>query len=177
MALKVARAKKEGGPFRPGTRVIDDTCDRLPVEQVRRLLESPSVLPEHERWTPTRWLMKACYEAVHGKGAALASLVPSLRSAADNENHVVDLYRKLSGDFGSSKDDVHGTGERAHDRANRSYVFSSQLRHWLHENATVLGAVACDDDSGSSELEVRISNAKHGQLLHRLEALGLAAEH
>lgn len=54
---------------------------------------------------------------------------------------------------------------------------AGRLRHWLHENATVLRALTCDDDSGSSELEVRISNAKHGQLLHQLETLGLAAEH
>ena len=54
---------------------------------------------------------------------------------------------------------------------------AGKLRHWLHENATVLGTLACADDSGSSELEVRISNVKHGQLLHRLEALGLSAEH
>ncbi|MGI9475738.1 MAG: GTPase HflX [Hyphomicrobiaceae bacterium] len=54
---------------------------------------------------------------------------------------------------------------------------AGKLRHWLHENATVLGAKLCDDDTGASELEVRISNAKHGQLLHRLEALGLSAAH
>ena len=54
MALKVARAKKESGPFRPGYRVIDDTCDKLAVAHVRQLLESPDVLPENERWTPDR---------------------------------------------------------------------------------------------------------------------------
>ena len=135
MSLNVKRAKREDhrGPFRPGSRVVDDTCDKLSPSLVRRLLESPEVLPETARWTPTRWLMKAAYEAVHGKGAAMASLIPSLRSATDNEAHVVDLYRKLSGDFGSGKDDIHGTGERAHARAEKSYVFSAQLRRWLHE--------------------------------------------
>jgi len=54
---------------------------------------------------------------------------------------------------------------------------AGKLRNWLHENATVLGAVACDDDSGSSVMEVRIANAKHGQLLHKLEAHGLSAVH
>ena len=51
------------------------------------------------------------------------------------------------------------------------------LRHWLHENATVLRAETCQDGSGASELEVRISHAKHGQLVHRLEAAGLSAVH
>ena len=133
MALRVARATKPAGPFHPGSRVIDENTDKLSAALVRKLLESPTVMPEHERWTPTRWLMKASHEAVHGKSAALATIVPSLRSAADNDAHVIDLYRKLSGDFGSSKEEVVGTGARASGRAERSYVFSSQLRHWLHE--------------------------------------------
>ena len=131
--LKVQRASKPSGPWRPGERVIDDGCDRLGADLVRRLLESPAILPENERWTPTRWLMKAVYEAVHGKDCALSKISSALRSQKDNEAHVVDLYRKLSGDFGSSSSEVSGTGERAHGRCNRSYVFSSQLRHWLHE--------------------------------------------
>ena len=134
MALRVRRAgPKPSGPWRPGMRVIDDSCDRLGADLVRRLLESPDVLPEHERWTPTRWLMKAVYEAVHGKGAALSTLMSSLRSESDNKAHVVDLYRKLSADYASSSDEVSGAGGRAHGRCERSYVFSSQLRHWLHE--------------------------------------------
>ena len=112
--LKVQRASKPSGPWRPGERVIDDGCDRLGADLVRRLLESPAILPENERWTPTRWLMKAVYEAVHGKDCALSKISSALRSQKDNEAHVVDLYRKLSGDFGSSSSEVSGTGERAH---------------------------------------------------------------
>ena len=105
MALRVRRAgPKPSGPWRPGMRVIDDSCDRLGADLVRRLLESPDVLPEHERWTPTRWLMKAAYEAVHGKGAALSTLMSSLRSESDNKAHVVDLYRKLLLDRGRRDD-------------------------------------------------------------------------
>lgn len=54
---------------------------------------------------------------------------------------------------------------------------AGKLRHWLHEHATVLTAEQVGDDSGSTELEVRISDAKHGQLMHRLEELGLQAEY
>jgi GTP-binding protein HflX len=54
---------------------------------------------------------------------------------------------------------------------------AGKLRHWLHQNATVLNAVPMNDDSGASELEVRISNSKHGQLLHHLETLQIAATH
>ena len=56
-------------------------------------------------------------------------------------------------------------------------VSAGKLRHWLHENATVLEAHACDDGTGATDVEVRISNVKHGQLLHHLEALGLSAAH
>jgi GTPase len=54
---------------------------------------------------------------------------------------------------------------------------AGKLRHWLHQNATVLNAIPLNDDSGASELEVRISNSKHGQLLHHLEALQISAVH
>lgn len=54
---------------------------------------------------------------------------------------------------------------------------AGRLRHWLHENATVLAAETCDDGSGATDVEVRISNVKHGQLLHQLEVLGLSAAH
>ena len=54
---------------------------------------------------------------------------------------------------------------------------AGKLRHWVYENATVLKAMTADDDSGATNLEVRISTMKHGQLLHRLEAMGLSAAH
>jgi GTP-binding protein HflX len=54
---------------------------------------------------------------------------------------------------------------------------AGKLRHWLHENATVISAATADKDTGSIALEVRISNAKHAQLLHQLEAQGLSAVH
>ena len=132
-ALHHVKAAKPSGPWRPGGNVIDETCDRLGVDLVRRLLESSAVLHEDERWVPTRWLMKAAWEAVHGRESAFAAIVPGVRSGSEYEGYIIDLYRKLSGDFGSAADEVVGTGERAHGRCNRSYVFSSQLRHWLHE--------------------------------------------
>ncbi|MBU2532298.1 MAG: GTPase HflX [Alphaproteobacteria bacterium] len=54
---------------------------------------------------------------------------------------------------------------------------AGKLRHWLHENATVLSATPADSDTGTTHLEIRISNIKHGQLLHHLEQLGLSASH
>lgn len=54
---------------------------------------------------------------------------------------------------------------------------AGRLRHWLHENATVLSVETCEDGSGACHLEVRISHAKHGQLVHHLEAAGLSAVH
>ena len=38
MALGVARATKPAGAFRPGSRVIDENCDKLGAGLVRRLL-------------------------------------------------------------------------------------------------------------------------------------------
>ena len=132
-SLDIRRATKPSGAFKPGSRVIDDTCDRLPADLVRRLLESPNVAFEEERWTPTRWLMKAVYEAVCGKGAAMSKLTQGLRSQQENEQNILDLYRKLSGDFGSSRDHVVTTGRLAMSRTEQSHVFSKNLRKWLHE--------------------------------------------
>ena len=53
------------------------------------------------------------WEAVHGKGAPLGSLWSAFRTASENNSIVLDVYRKLSGDFASSPEEVRVTGERA----------------------------------------------------------------
>ena len=141
----MVRAKKADGSWRPGSRVMDANYDKLGEGLVRRLLESPHPLPEVDaegqlqRWVPTRWVMKAAWEAVHGKQCALAALKPGWAVSAQpgmSQEYVVDLYRKLTADFGSPSEEVCGTGERAHGRCSRSFVFSAQLRQWLHEVPT-----------------------------------------
>ena len=117
----------------PGTRAIDETTEKLEVEMLRQLLESPHPLPEAMRWLPTRWLMKAVHDTVRGERAALKSLSAGLRSASDNDTIVLNIYRKMTGEMGSSASEVSGTGSRARARCERSYVFSAQLRQWLHE--------------------------------------------
>ena len=143
--LRMVRAKKADGSWRPGSRVMDANYDKLGEGLVRRLLESPHPLPEVDaegqlqRWVPTRWVMKAAWEAVHGKQCALAALKPGWAVSAQpgmSQEYVVDLYRKLTADFGSPSEEVCGTGERAHGRCSRSFVFSAQLRQWLHEVPT-----------------------------------------
>jgi hypothetical protein len=141
----MVRAKKAEASWRPGSRVMDANYDKLGEGLVRRLLESPYPLPEVDaegqlqRWVPTRWVMKAAWEAVHGKQCALAALKPGWAVSAQpgvSQEYVVDLYRKLTGDFGSPSEEICGTGERAHGRCSRSFVFSAQLRQWLHEVPT-----------------------------------------
>eukprot|EP00966_Prymnesium_polylepis_P260239 6011518-Prymnesium_polylepis.1 len=129
------KAVRPPGAWSPGRRVYDDQ-QSFDVSYVGGLLESSEVLEAEERWCPTRWLMKAVWEAVHGGSSPLSQLVSGVRSQHDNEQWVLDLYRKLTGDFGSSAEELHGAGERAHGRCTRSYVFSAQLRHWLHEVPT-----------------------------------------
>ena len=88
--------------WQPGRRVVDESTAVLSVETLRGLLEAAECLPIEERFAPTRWLFKAVWEAVHGKNAPLSSLWTAFRTASDNNNIVLDLYRKLSGDFGSA---------------------------------------------------------------------------
>jgi len=54
---------------------------------------------------------------------------------------------------------------------------AGKLRHWLHENGTVLNTTVVSETTGELDVEVRISEAKHGQLLHQLEAAGIRAAH
>ena len=133
MVAAMRKAARPHGVWLPGGRIWDDSVRKLDVDLLRRLLESEELLPEEERWTPTRWLMKAVWEVVHGSNSPLGSLISGPRSTWDNNVYVLDLYRKLTADFNSSPEEVTGTGERAHTRCSRSYVFSAQLRHWLHE--------------------------------------------
>ena len=119
--------------WQPGRRVVDESTAVLSVETLRGLLEAAECLPIEERFAPTRWLFKTVWEAVHGKNAPLSSLWTAFRTASDNNNIVLDLYRKLSGDFGSALDEVTSTGQLTHNRCARSYVVSAQLRRWLNE--------------------------------------------
>ena len=128
-----SKAATSSKSWQPGRRVVDETSDQLSTEMLRELLQSTDVLPYEERFAPTRWLFKMAYEAVNGKAAPLATLWTAFRTASDNNNLTLDVYRKLSGDFGSSLEEVTGTGHRAHERCVRSYVVSAQLRRWLHE--------------------------------------------
>ena len=91
------------------------------------------MLPYGSQYAPTRWLMKAVWEVAHGPKPPLAAVGGGLRSAGEKDATVLDLYRKLSGDFGSPREEVCGTGERAHLRCTRSYVLSSQHRRWLNQ--------------------------------------------
>ena len=54
---------------------------------------------------------------------------------------------------------------------------AGKLRHWLHENTTVLKTTVADQESGDLDMEVRISSVRHRQLVHQLEQLGLKAVH
>ena len=165
-----SKAATSSKSWQPGRRVVDETSGQLSTEMLRELLQGTDVLPYEERFAPTRWLFKMAYEAVNGKTAPLATLWGAFRTASDNNNLTLDVYRKLSGeaaspttppaiprtaprarpprrkplpqprprpgDFGSSLDEVTGTGNRAHERCARSYVVSAQLRRWLHEVPT-----------------------------------------
>ena len=131
--VALAKAKRPAGVWQPGDRVWDESAQAFDSAAVRALLQSGEVLAEEERWRPTRWLMKAVWEVVHGSPSPLASLVSGPRSPSDNHNYILDLYRKLTGDFVSQAEEVSGAGERAHTRCSRSYVFSANLRDWLHE--------------------------------------------
>ena len=132
-AAAAHRAVAPRGSFEPGSRLIDESSATLSVEQIRDLLSSSDVLPYGSQYAPTRWLMKAVWEVAHGPKPPLAAVGGGLRSAGEKDATVLDLYRKLSGDFGSPREEVCGTGERAHLRCTRSYVLSSQLRRWLNE--------------------------------------------
>ena len=129
------KATRPPGAWIPGSRVYDDSC-AFSVGFISGLLEADDVLEAEERWCPTRWLMKAVWEVLHKSNSPMSQLISGVRSSWDNEAFMLDLYRKLTGDFNSSAEELHGTGERAHGRCARSYVFSSQLRHWLHEIPT-----------------------------------------
>ena len=113
-AAAAHRAVAPRGSFEPGSRLIDESSATLSVEQIRDLLSSSDVLPYGSQYAPTRWLMKAVWEVAHGPKPPLAAVGGGLRSAGEKDATVLDLYRKLSGDFGSPREEVCGTGERAH---------------------------------------------------------------
>jgi GTP-binding protein HflX len=52
---------------------------------------------------------------------------------------------------------------------------AGRLRHWLHENASVLETR--ENDAGIAEMTVRVPNDKHGRLLRLLDESGLSARH
>ena len=54
-------------------------------------------------------------------------------------------------------------------------VDAGALRHWIYENGHILRAQS--HTNGETTLQFRISLIKHGQLLNRLEGIGLIAQH
>ena len=146
-------------------------AQRLDVEQVLADLldtDAETAAPIVEVWNKIDLVTDPAMEAVSAARQQAINLgsPPVLTSAVTGQG-LDDLCRHI--------DDIIGRG----DVTLRIVVpaAAGKLRHWLHENATVLRTEVCDDNTGASELEVRISNVKHGQLLHRLEELGLSAAH
>ena len=93
-----SKAATSSKSWQPGRRVVDETSGQLSTEMLRELLQGTDVLPYEERFAPTRWLFKMAYEAVNGKAAPLATLWAAFRTASDNNNLTLDIYRKLSGE-------------------------------------------------------------------------------
>ena len=96
-----SKAATSSKSWQPGRRVVDETSGQLSTEMLRELLQGTDVLPYEERFAPTRWLFKMAYEAVNGKTAPLATLWGAFRTASDNNNLTLDVYRKLSGEAAS----------------------------------------------------------------------------
>ena len=96
-----SKAATSSKSWQPGRRVVDETSGQLSTEMLRDLLQGTDVLPYEERFAPTRWLFKMAYEAVNGKTAPLATLWGAFRTASDNNNLTLDVYRKLSGEAAS----------------------------------------------------------------------------
>ena len=107
-----SKAATSSKSWQPGRRVVDETSGQLSTEMLRELLQGTDVLPYEERFAPTRWLFKMAWEAVNGKAAPLSALWTAFRTASDNSNLTLDIYRKLSGDFGSSLEEVTRTAAR-----------------------------------------------------------------
>lgn len=146
-------------------------AQRLDVEQVLADLLDTDVeaaAPIVEVWNKIDLVDDTAMEAISAARQQAINLgTPPVLTSAVTGQGLDDLCRHI--------DDIIGRG----DVTLRIVVpaAAGKLRHWLHENATVLSTEVCDDNTGASELEVRISNVKHGQLLHRLEELGLSAAH
>ena len=107
-----SKAATSSKSWQPGRRVVDEASGQLSTEMLRELLQGTDVLPYEKRFAPTRWLFKMAWEAVNGKAAPLATLWTAFRTASDNSNLTLDVYRKLSGDFGSTLDEVTRTAAR-----------------------------------------------------------------
>ena len=144
-------------------------AQRLDVEQVLAdLLDTDATAPIVEIWNKIDLVDDAAMETINAARQQAINLgAPPILTSAVTGQGLDDLCRHV--------DDIIGRG----DVTLRIILpaAAGKLRHWLHENATVLSAEVCDDNTGASELEVRVSKVKHGQLLHRLEALGLTAAH